>query len=196
MEALGGEETWFNLLTSWHDPIHRCLLETVVDIFKVLDIPVGKHWNFELLSGNINKTSALKNDNKYWTHIPHVHKRKTKFWACRGSVQSGECECMCAHLWEKRGGETEGGKEREAETYFTALMCSQLASPMFVPFCSLVRPWTVNNYSIHVRYYTINKCTIKTKHTLIYMCSNNPYTNIPGVPYKALHYMYIHNSNY
>ena len=128
----------------------------------------------------------------------HVYiKGKQNFEHAGGVCRVGSVS-VCAHICGKREGERqkEGKREREAETYFTALMCSQLASPMFVPFCSLVRPWTVNNYSIHVRYYTINKCTIKTKHTLIYMCSNNPYTNIPGVPYKALHYMYIHNSNY
>lgn len=133
MKALGGEETWFNLLTSWHDPIHRCLLETVVDIFKVLDIPVGKHWNFELLSGNINKTSALKNDNKYWTHIPHVHKRKTKFWACRGVCRVGSVS-VCAHICGKREGERQKEGKRERLRLTSLLWCA----PSWLVPCSFL----------------------------------------------------------
>ena len=34
----------------------------------------------------------------------------------------------------------------QEHTHLTALMCSQLATPVFTPFCSLVRPCTVRSY--------------------------------------------------
>ena len=90
------------------------------------------------------------------------------------------CKYKCINI---SGGGWGGGNY--SNPYFTALICSQLANPILVPFCSLVRPWTVNNYSIHTRIKHTIACIIHVP----YPREREPTTECRPTPHFGLNFL-------